>query len=335
MLPLVILLALAQWAPQSSGTSASLRGVSAPSDRVVWASGTQGTFLRTVDGGAAWQAGKVAGADQLDFRAVRAFDARNAYLMSAGPGRQSRIYRTSDGGTHWQLQYENSQETGFFDAIAFWDQRRGIVLGDPVDGSFVILSTSDGGATWRPAAPSTLLARAGEGAFAASGTCLIVGRGGRAWFATGGPTGARVFRSSDWGRTWEFAETPVRHDSASAGIFSLAFRGDMDGIAVGGDYTKPAEDRDNIAVTHDGGKTWKAPPGRPSGYRSAVAFVPGSSRAISLGTSGSDVSPILGEAWTPLGGEGYNAAAFSNNGTGWAVGPRGKIAKLGSVRPRH
>src|SRR5260221_10194920 len=102
--------ALAQFVPQSSGATASLRGISAPSDTIVWASGTQGTFVKTVDGGATWQVGTVDGASMLDFRAVHAFDARNAYLMSAGPGHQSRVYRTTDGGAHWQLQHENSQE---------------------------------------------------------------------------------------------------------------------------------------------------------------------------------------------------------------------------------
>jgi photosystem II stability/assembly factor-like uncharacterized protein len=325
MTVLVTHTAIAQFAPQSSGTTASLRGISAASDTVVWASGTQGTFLKTLDGGANWQSGTVDGADKLDFRSVHAIDARNAFLMSAGPGHQSRIYRTTDGGAHWQLQHENSQEKGFFDAIAFWDRKRGIVLGDPVDGNFVVLTTTDAGETWKPAGSAAALP--GEGAFAASGTCLIVGRGGRAWFATGGPTGARVFRSTDWGRTWAVAETPIRHDSASSGIFSLAFRGINDGIAVGGDYTKPAEDRDNIAVTHDGGKTWSAPTGpRPAGYRSAVAFIPGSSRAIATGPSGSDMS--FGEAWKPLASEGYNAMSFSISGTGWAVGPQGKIARI-------
>src|SRR5260370_37556648 len=101
---LILLAANAQWAPQSSGTTASFRGISAPSDNVVWASGTQGTFVKTLDGGVTWQAGAVDGAGKLDFRAVHAFDARNAYLMSAGSGRQSRIYRTTDGGTRWQQQ---------------------------------------------------------------------------------------------------------------------------------------------------------------------------------------------------------------------------------------
>jgi hypothetical protein len=60
------------WVTQTSGTSASLRGVSAVNANVVWASGAEGTWLRTIDGGAHWEASKVPGAEDLDFRGVRA-----------------------------------------------------------------------------------------------------------------------------------------------------------------------------------------------------------------------------------------------------------------------
>src|SRR5262249_55012229 len=57
-------------AAQQSGTDALLIAVSAVDDRVVWASGQGGTWLRTLDGGAHWQSGRVPGADSLQFRDV-------------------------------------------------------------------------------------------------------------------------------------------------------------------------------------------------------------------------------------------------------------------------
>ena len=79
--------ALAQnWVAQPSGTTASLRGISAVSPEVVWASGAGGTYLRTEDGGASWHAAVVPGAQELDFRGVYAFNSRVAWLMSSGPG---------------------------------------------------------------------------------------------------------------------------------------------------------------------------------------------------------------------------------------------------------
>src|SRR5690242_1843866 len=39
------------WQPSTTGSDARLRGLSAVSRHVAWASGSQGTILRTVDGG--------------------------------------------------------------------------------------------------------------------------------------------------------------------------------------------------------------------------------------------------------------------------------------------
>jgi photosystem II stability/assembly factor-like uncharacterized protein len=173
---------------QLSHTTESLRGVSAVSRQVAWASGTHGTYLRTVDGGLTWNSGQVHDAATLDFRAIVAFDADEAFLMSAGPGDQSRIYHTVDAGLHWQLQFTNTNPKGFFDSMVFWDRTHGIVLGDPIpDDSpenstrresgklkFEVLLTDDG-QNWRPIPPSQLPpALEGEGAFAASNTCIAI-----------------------------------------------------------------------------------------------------------------------------------------------------------------
>src|SRR5271165_1385057 len=174
-------------------TAASFRGVSAVDDRVVWASGTEGAIVRTIDGGKTWNTSNVEGG--LDFRGIHALNAKVAWILSSGPGDKSRIYKTEDAGEKWTLQFTNPDAQGFFDAIAFFDAQRGIVLGDPVDGHFAILTTSDAGKTWtRQTGPAAL---PNEGAFAASNTCLIVQGNNKAWFATGG---ARVFLSDDGGR---------------------------------------------------------------------------------------------------------------------------------------
>ena len=62
--------------PHSSGVTARLRGVSAVSDRVAWASGSGSTVLRTADGGATWQKLTVT-TDAVDFRDIDAIDARD------------------------------------------------------------------------------------------------------------------------------------------------------------------------------------------------------------------------------------------------------------------
>ena len=328
-LPLALLipavLASQSWDLQKSGTNASLRGVKALDGKVVWASGTGGTFLRTTDAGATWHAGAVPGAEALDFRAIAALNANTAYVLSIGAGDKSRIYKTSDGGLHWNLLFTNPDAAGFLDGLAFWDPKRGIALGDPVDGRFVVLTTGDGGARWtRQATPAAV---AGEGAFAASNTSLALGAGGEVWFGTGGPHGARVFHSRDGGRTWSVTVTPIRNDGASAGIFSLAFSDSLHGMAAGGDYAKPAETSGNLAITADGGATWTAPAARPAGFRSAVAYLADRQAWIAAGTSGSDISTDGGKTWRTFDAGNFNALSFIW-GAGWAVGPGGRIASF-------
>ena len=160
---------------QKSNTTENLRGLSAPSANIIWASGPHGTYLRSTDGGNTWHSSQVPGAEALDFRDVEAFSADFAYLLSAGPGDQSRIYKTADGGKSWTRQFTNADSKGFFDCMAFWDRDHGIAVGDPVNGSFELITTNDGGKNWTPVPASALpSAIAGEGAFAASGSCITV-----------------------------------------------------------------------------------------------------------------------------------------------------------------
>jgi photosystem II stability/assembly factor-like uncharacterized protein len=323
--PLLILLAsaiaLAQSGPriQLSHTTESLRGVSTVSREIAWASGTHGTYLRTTDAGRTWTPAQVPAAATLDFRAVVAFSADEAFLMSAGPGEQSRIYHTADAGQHWQLQFTNKNPKGFFDSMIFWDPKHGVVLGDPIpddstkDASgqlkFELLQTTDG-QTWSQIPPSQLPAAIeGEGAFAASNTCLAIlpqapwpGPAGaeaqrpeapwksgasapreaskndgasapdpNLWFATGGKV-ARVFHSPDRGQTWQVFDTPIIHGPDSAGIFSIAFRDPLHGVIAGGDYKHPNQDGPNLAFTQDGGKTWTLSELKPQAYFSAGAY---------------------------------------------------------------
>jgi photosystem II stability/assembly factor-like uncharacterized protein len=310
---------------QNSGTDVQLRGISAVSDKVAWASGAKGTVLRTIDAGATWQKLEIVGAEALDFRDIRAFDQNTAFVLSIGPGDQSRIYRTADGGRIWQRQFTNADPKAFYDCFAFWDSTHGIALSDSVDGKFPLIATTDG-ATWNPITvkkmPSAL---PNEGAFAASGTCIATFGKNDVWFSTGGPA-ARVFHSADRGQTWTVTETPIIHGAVTQGIFSLAFWSAKDGVAMGGDYKDPAKHERVAAFTHDGGKTWTLAAHPPSGYRSAVAAGMAHS-LVAAGTSGVDVSHDSGNNWSKLFAEDLNALALRGN-LGWAVGPNGKIIAI-------
>jgi photosystem II stability/assembly factor-like uncharacterized protein len=320
----------AQWILQPSGTTARLRGVSVVDQRVAWASGAEGTVIRTTDGGASWRRRPVPGGDICDFRDVAAFDESTAYVLSIGPGEQSRIYKSSDGGASWVESFRNRDLRGFLDALAFWNSSRGILQGDPVDGWFQIWITADGGMTWTQVAPQGMpSALAGEGAFAASGTCLVVQGETNAWLGTGGARTARVFRSVDRGRTWSASETPISAGTPSSGIFSLAFRDADHGVAVGGDYRRAEQGGHIVARTDDGGRTWTLPRGPgPGSFRSGVVYVPGapSPTLVAVGPAGADVSDDDGQSWRPLGTLGFHAVGFASVTAGWAVGEDGRVA---------
>lgn len=321
--------AQAQWQTQNVATKASLRGLCAVSAKVVWASGTGGAFLRTIDGGATWQVGTVPGAEKQDFRDVEAFDADNALLLSIGNGESSRIYQTADGGRTWTLRFQNTNKDAFFDALAFWDRQHGLAMSDPVNGRFLIITTDDGGKTWQPVPGDKMpAALPGEGGFAASGTCLMTQGKQNTWLVTGGKT-ARVFRSTDRGRSWEVAATPLRSNTEASGIFSIAFRDAKNGVIVGGDYRQPKVAEQNVAVTHDGGRTWTLTKQMPAGFRSGAVWVrtPRGWAAVAVGTAGSDVTFDEGATWQPLDQGNYNSVSFAQ-GVIWAVGPNGRVAKL-------
>ncbi len=315
----------AQWEKQAVETKAGLRGLSVVNEKIIWASGTGGTFLKTTDGGKTWTVGKVPGAEKLDFRDVEAFDKNTAYLLSIGEGENSRIYKTTDGGKTWKLQFTNTNPKAFFDALAFWDKKNGMAMSDPVDGKYLLLKTTDG-ENWRISGNEKMAdAKPGEAAFAASGTCLLTHGKSNVFLVTGG-TDARVFRSSDRGQLWFVVDTPLTKGTAGSGIFSIAMFDAKSGVIVGGNYEKPNETGNNLAFTNDGGKTWT--PGKGlSGYRSGVAFID-QNTIIAVGSNGSDISTDGGKTWKNLDKENYNAVAAKGKNTIWAVGANGLVAKL-------
>jgi photosystem II stability/assembly factor-like uncharacterized protein len=244
---------------QASGTTAGLRGIDSVDGTVAWASGTGGTVLKTIDGGAHWTRCAVPDADKdgatLDFRGVQAWDAQSAIVMASGPGERSRLYKTTDGCGTWELMLKNTDPDGFYDA--FWLNAiygEGILLGDPVKGSFAILETKDGGATWKRDQSKSLQTHGMQmAAFAASNGSIgkasrgegdARGQGVDSFpgFVTGGKRGAflierwegksrtkarffqgrsaGIFLDADWSRR----PVPLATGAEGSGAFAFALR---------------------------------------------------------------------------------------------------------------
>lgn len=325
--------AKAAWTMQSSGTTASLRGIHALPGGVAWASGSNGTVLRTEDGGHLWQACTIPkGAEKLDFRGIWAWDAQTAVAMSSGPGDASRIYKTTDGCQTWVLKYTNLEEKGFWDTIIAVTVKQLFVVGDPVDGEFRIYTSRDAGETWFLTDDKGLAGDAKtEGAFAASNSALT-SSGLKLWFGSGGVAGAfihywqpdPVAQRSDGviPMVWHRVAVPMASGSGGAGIFSVGAT-EKAIVAVGGNYEKPAETAGTAAYSLDGGKTWTAAAVPPHGYRSAVAYDTKLRAWIAVGTNGSDFSRDDGKTWQPLDDGTWNALSLP-----YVVGPKGRIEKL-------
>lgn len=326
----------AQWELETSNTTADLRGIHSVGGGVAWASGTNGTVLRTEDGGYVWQSCTVPpGAEKLDFRGIQAFNVNTAIVMSSGKGDLSRLYKTTDGCHSWKLVFTNPDAPdGFFDSIYFPRPRQsvsdhegfGLLLGDQVTGLFAIFETRDGGHTWkRITSNATKVVGVEAAAFAASNSC-IAGYGGAAFdFAVGGAAGSFVLRLSYYGnywlndstilgRKWHSTSVPMKRGSESAGAFSVAERAQLPAnrtaaglqdlqlieVTVGGDYSKPNDSSGTAAFKGVDSKAWLPAETPPHGYRSAVAYDATSKTWITVGPNGTDVSTDDGRNWRML-----------------------------------
>jgi photosystem II stability/assembly factor-like uncharacterized protein len=323
------------WTVQTSGIDTNLRGVSAAvftdshyaPTPVVWASGSNGVILRSVDVGKKWKRISVPGGEALDFRSIQAFDDQKAYVMSSGDGDKSRIYKTTDGGTTWKLQYTDKRKGFFLDALVCTSQLECRAVGDPIDGKFVILHTRDGEKWEQLSTDQMPAALPDEGAFAASGTCLATYSYEDVYFVTGGP-GARLFHSSDAGYSWTVNSTPVVSGNASSGIFSITVW-DKALVIVGGDYKDIGNSRNVAAYSADQGKSWKLAEKQPGGFRSAVARVD-ERILVAVGPNGEDFSDDGGTHWKHTDSLNLNAVKVLSRDYAWAVGTNGTIARLNS-----
>jgi hypothetical protein len=339
--------ALGQWEILPSGNTADLRGIDAVGNGVAWASGTQGTVLRTTDYGKHWERCATSqGAEGLDFRGVQAFDASTAIVMSSGKGDLSRLYKTTDGCRTWKLVFTNPDADGFWDAFLInrFD-KDGYLLGDPVDGSFRYWETDDQGATWEDKWQgddwkripwSGLKALPKESAFAASNSAMFVDERYAVGFVTGGLDGGRLFLGDDANAGFKFHAVilPLKVGTGTGGGYSIVSR-DYDGlVTVGGDFLSPNDSSGTAAYSHDGGEHWHAATTPPRGYRSAVAYDAVAKAWITVGPNGTDVSGDDGRNWRALrpdaaAGDAADADQHWNAlSLPFVVGPHGRIGKL-------
>lgn len=319
---------------QPFGVNTIVQALHAVTDKVVWAAANNGVVLRTTDGGTTWTRLAAPGGDSLQYRDVHAASETEAWVLSIGNGSASRIYHTTDAGATWALQFINRDTTVFLDCLSIGARGHAVVFGDASGEAdrrrTNILRTENGGQSWTMLAPSAVPAPLqDEGAFAASGQCVVHADSSTVYIATGAP-GARLFRSRNGGKTWAVENTPFVRGTA-AGLTGMAFQTALSGIVVGADINKLRTDTSVavVGITTDGGRTWelrKRPPVR--GALAGVVWVPGagSLTAVVSGYAGAAYTHDAGLTWTAINTE-LSAGVTSYGKTAW-LGGRGTIYRV-------
>lgn len=314
-----------------TGVTTLLQAVHAVNSEVVWAAGHRGTVLRSRDGGRTWERVETPAGDTLEYRDVHAVSVDTAWILSAGDGSKSRIYRTTDGGATWRLQFINPDPSAFYDCLSFGTSLQGVAYGDASHQRTNLLRTDDAGATWTLLAPAAVPSPLpGEGAFAASGRCVVHGNATTVYVATGAP-GARLFRSRDAGRTWVVENTPFTRGTA-AGLTGLSFVDGTRGIAVAADINKLRTDVSQavVGVTTDGGRTWQLRTRPPlPGALAGVTWVPdaGPGVAVAVGFGGAFYSLDEGRSWTTITDQ-VTTGVDAFGRAVWIGGANGKLWRL-------
>lgn len=234
------------------------------------------------------------------------------------------IARTGDFDWAVEWVHHDTSSAVFLDAMAWWNRREGLVFGDPVGGCLTLLKTEDGGDTWSRLPCTNLPVHfEGEAGFAASNGNICI-HGDTAWVFTGGLR-SRCIRSVDRGLRWEAFDTPIRQGEPMAGVFGASFSNAEQGLAIGGHWEHPDDNKGNLIETEDGGVTWSLlAEGSGPGYRSCIVHHPlRSNEVVATGFKGVDISIDGGETWRHVSDSARYVARFSPSGrTLWLAGNR-------------
>ena len=307
--------------------SSSIRAIQVVDSESVFYAGSNGDVGFTTDNGTLWNALNIRYQDSIipHFRSL-GFNGSDYFALSIG--NPALLYKISEGEA--TLQYLEEDDNVFYDALTFFDDNlHGIAVGDPTENCASILISEDGGETWNKIPCDNLPdIIEGEAFFAASNTNIKT-IGSTVWIASGGNK-ARILKSTNYGKSWQIFETPIIQGTGPQGIYSIDFYDEKNGIIIGGDYSKPLENKANKAITADGGKTWTLiADNQTPNYKSCVQYIPntGGKEVFAVGKTGISFSNDGGLNWTEVSEDAYYSIQFINENTAWLSGNQ-KIGKL-------
>lgn len=314
----------------------SIRGLSVPDENTIWASGSSGSIALSVNGGANFVWLQVAGYEKRDFRAIHAWNNKEAIIVAvAAP---AVILKTIDGGLTWNKVYANADTSMFLDAINFKDENNGTVVGDPINSTIFLLNTSDKGAHWQQVAPSYFKSQLKEGeAFFASSNSNLLSSGNNQFLISGGV----------YSRLWMNGvarNLDILQGGKSTGANSIAISPNGNKIIiVGGDFANFKASEKNITGfnlflipnTEQKHKSLRYQKwaqlknlGNPNGYKSGVTFLT-NQLLVTCGTSGVDFSKNSGKSWKLISNESFHVVKKQpNRNAVFLAGSGGRIGYM-------
>ncbi len=306
----------------------SLRGLSLPTQNVIWASGSKGTVVKSVNGGLDFEWLQVKGYENRDFRSIHAWDQNEAVIVAiASP---AVILKTTDGGINWNLVTEILDSNMFLDAIHFKDDLNGWIVGDPINNNIFLLNTKDKGNTWQEVSVEYFKGRVipGEAFFASSSTNMTHSKD--VLFMVSGGIASRLWINGSP------TNIPIIQGAKSTGANSIAISPDQNKILiVGGDFTKDTVKNDNFLclikkVYKNKNPQWQQAKKyqNPNGYRSCIEFVD-NDKVITCGTSGVDISENGGQNWNLISSQSFHVVQHQpGKQAAFFAGAGGKIGYL-------
>jgi photosystem II stability/assembly factor-like uncharacterized protein len=301
------------WSRQQSGTMAWLRAVYFLDQNRGWVAGSNGTLLKTIDGGSTWK--KLLALTKDTLHDVYFADEQNGWLiaerdllkLNTNDEPRSYLLQTEDGGITWRRIFLRTQTNARLLRLVFADAHRGWVFGE----SGIVLATVDGGTHWTPQSSPTRYLLLG-GTLVDNSRLWLVG------------AGATIIQTSDGGSTWR--KDFVRN-AANTRFTAAAFAGNNLGWAVGTAGT--------IFTTADGGRLWYAQQSPVDEDLFDIKFVD-ATEGWAAGSEGVLLHTNDGGAhWSaqPSGtSHSLQRLFFIEPNHGWAVGFGGTILKYGNAQ---
>jgi len=311
-----------------SGKKISIRGLSIVDNHIIWASGSNGSVARSVDGGNTFTWLTVPGYEKNDFRDIEAFDENTAIIM--GITQPAVLLKTTDGGQTWKKVFEDTTTGAFFDAMDFSRGQYGVLVGDPINNIIFIAHTPDQGDHWKVISSTSdnkgIVAKEGEAFFASSGTNIkMLDYGYQHFVMASGGQSSRLFHIG------QKDSLPIMQGKQSTGANSLAVYKNRKGIVVGGDFTKDSISNNNCVYFSLDNNTpikFHIPQTPPHGYRSCVIYI-NEHKLLTCGTSGIDISKDGGKNWELISKESFHVCQKAKKGKAvFLAGANGRIAQL-------